>query len=306
MTRTSSILNLAKIAVLLLLTGFIFAQVGISSNHVPSIQKVQAASRAISLIGNYNGWNFSGTKNPTITVTRGDSVTVMLSSVDINHLFFVDVNNNGVADCTSGPDKCSSNFGPSSPTNFPFTIDFASGTYTYYCQYHPVNMRGSFIVQSPPPAPDFSLSITPAALTIAVGASGNFNVAVQSLNGFSGTVTITSSISPNSPSIIANPTSVNLTPGGTESSTLTVATSSSSGLYSTPTPNGAYTVTVTGTSGAITHTQTATANVGTSSSNPPSNNSTDPVVLGAGIAIAVLIAIIIGGVIYLRRRRNRH
>ncbi len=302
MGKTKFSFNLVRLSVLLALAAFAFVQFNLT-HYGPAVEKVHAANVSINLIGSIAAWNSSSTNpNPTITVKQGDTVTMSLSSGDgAPHRFLLDMDKNGAgtADCGTS-DPCSAQFTTS--TSFTFTAG-TFGTYTYYCTVHPGSMFGTFVIQAPPATGDFSLSISPATLNIAIGASGSLNVSVQSLNGFSGAVAITVSISPNTPSITANPASVTLASGGTGSSTVTVATTSG-GLYGNPTPNGAYTVTVTGTSGAITHTQTATANVGTSSSNQPSNNATDPVLLGAGIAIAILIAIVIGGAIYHRRRRK--
>ncbi len=303
MGKTKFSFHLVRFGVLLGLVAFAFVQFNLS-HYGPTVEKVHAANVSIHLLGSIAAWNSSTTNpNPTITVKQGDTVTLSLSSADgAPHRFILDMDKDGAgdtADCTT-VDPCSASFPPD--TSFSFTAG-TSGTYTYYCIIHPTSMFGTFAIQAPAGNGDFSLTISPTTLTIALGASGQFNVAVQSLNSFSGNVNIATSIAPNSPTISATPTSVTLSPGGTGNSTVTVSTSSG-GLYGTPTPNGAYTVTVTGTSGAITHTQTATANVGTSTSNPPSNNSTDPVLLDAGIAVAVLIAIIIGGTIYFRRRRK--
>lgn len=110
-----------------------------------------ATTRTISLVGTFNAWNASTNPNPTITVTQGDTLTIKLTSTDTTHLFFVDVDRNGVTpDCPPGPDPCSSQFTPTNPTTFTFTVSFAAGTYTYYCSIHPTMMLGSFIVQAPP------------------------------------------------------------------------------------------------------------------------------------------------------------
>src|SRR5437016_9019235 len=111
----------------------------------------------------------------------------------------------------------------------------------------------------PPPPPDFGISATPASLSIQIGSSGTSTIALTSLNGFAGTIGLSTSIACSGlcliyPTASLNPTSVTLTSGGTGVSTLTVATS----VLTTP---GTYTITITATSGSITHTVTVTVQV---------------------------------------------
>src|SRR5256884_188853 len=139
---------------------------------------------------------------------------------------------------------------------------------TYYYQVSAVNGAGegprsneASVTPSPPPPPppDFSISATPASLSIQIGSSGTSTIALTSLNGFAGTIGLSTSIACSGlcliyPTASLNPTSVTLTSGGTGVSTLTVATS----VLTTP---GTYTITITATSGSITHTVTVTVQV---------------------------------------------
>src|SRR5207249_10463990 len=75
------------------------------------------------------------------------------------------------------------------------------------------------------------------------------SITVSSLNSFSGTVTLTDSISPvtsNPPAISLSSNSLTLSPGGSAGSTLSITTTSST----TP---GSYVIVVTGTSGSLSH-----------------------------------------------------
>jgi len=138
---------------------------------------------------------------------------------------------------------------------------------TYYYQVSAVNAAGegprsneaSATPSPPPPPPDFSISATPASLSIPIGSSGTSTITLTSLNGFAGTIGLSTSISCSGlclvyPTASLNPTSVTLTSGGTGISTLTVATS----VATTP---GTYTITITATSGSNTHTVTVTVTV---------------------------------------------
>src|SRR5438034_981449 len=139
---------------------------------------------------------------------------------------------------------------------------------TYYYQVSAVNGAGEGPRSNeasatpsppPPPPPDFGISATPASLSLQIGSSGTSTIALTSLNGFAGTIGLSTSIACSGlcliyPTASLNPTSVTLTSGGTGVSTLTVATS----VLTTP---GTYTITITATSGSITHTVTVTVQV---------------------------------------------
>src|SRR5436853_105352 len=138
---------------------------------------------------------------------------------------------------------------------------------TYYYQVSAMNGAGegprsneASATPSPPPPPhDFDLNATPASLSLQIGSSGTSTIALTSLNGFAGTIDLSTSIACSGlcliyPTASLNPTSVTLTSGGTGVSTLTVATS----VLTTP---GTYTITITATSGSITHTVTVTVQV---------------------------------------------
>src|SRR5438309_2523296 len=109
----------------------------------------------------------------------------------------------------------------------------------------------TIIVTAPPPPGDFSISASPASLHIVCGSSGSSGITLTSLNGLSGTASLSASISSSGlvlfwPTVSVSPSSVTLPSGGTATSTLTVSTSA----LTTP---GTYTVTVTATIGSITH-----------------------------------------------------
>ena len=74
--------------------------------------------------------------------------------------------------------------------------------------------------------------------------SNTTTINLASINSFSGTVTLSTSVTPVGLTATLNPNSVGLSSGGTASSTLTVSSSTTPGIYS---------VNVTGTSGSISH-----------------------------------------------------
>jgi hypothetical protein len=132
----------------------------------------------------------------------------------------------------------------------------SNGT-TYYYKVAAINSAGtgtqsnerSATPTAPPPSPDFSLSVTPTSRTISRGGSTTYSVTVTALNGFTGTVTLTSSISPGATGLTMSFSQTTVT--GSGSSTLTVTTSRR-------TTRRTYTITITATSGALVHSGTVT------------------------------------------------
>ncbi|TMI21894.1 hypothetical protein E6H31_04725 [Candidatus Bathyarchaeota archaeon] len=114
-----------------------------------------------------------------------------------------------------------------------------SGTYT-------------LTVTAPPPG-DFSISASPTSLTIHRTASGSVTITVSSLNGFTGTVSL-SATPVTGVTETFNPTSVNVPANGSASATLTFQGSSGDS-------RGTFTITVTGTSGSLSHSTTVTLTI---------------------------------------------
>jgi len=102
--------------------------------------------------------------------------------------------------------------------------------------------------------PDFSISGSPSSMTLAQRSTGTFSVVLTSVNGFSGTVSLSASVSPSGPRMSFSQNPVNLTPGASGSSTLNVRIFNKTQL-------GTYTITVTGTNGSLSHSITFTVTV---------------------------------------------
>src|SRR6266516_7880327 len=103
------------------------------------------------------------------------------------------------------------------------------------------------VVASDPP--DFTISANPSSQTVIAGNTGKSQIILTSINGFNGTVKLTTSPAPlcvSCPSWGVSPSSVDLPPGGTATSILTFSTT-------TGTPPTKWVVTVTGTSSSISH-----------------------------------------------------
>jgi hypothetical protein len=105
-------------------------------------------------------------------------------------------------------------------------------------------------VTAVPPA-DFTLAVNPTTVNVtAGGASGSTAVSVSGVNGFNSGVGITVSGLP--AGVTVNPATPTVTPGTSQTLTLTAAASAVA---------GSSTITVTGTSGALVHTATFTLKV---------------------------------------------
>jgi hypothetical protein len=96
---------------------------------------------------------------------------------------------------------------------------------------------------SSPATPDYTLTVSPTSLTLTTGAAGSsVSVKANGVDGFSSTVKVTLAGLPSG--VTANPTSLNLTPGTAQNTTLTASSSAAT---------ASSTITFTGTSGSLTH-----------------------------------------------------
>ncbi|MFL5376573.1 MAG: pre-peptidase C-terminal domain-containing protein [Myxococcales bacterium] len=136
---------------------------------------------------------------------------------------------------------------PSDDCTFWFTTEYlpANGSFNWKTRI------GSFKFPScgPQAANDFSISASPASLTLAQNASGSSTISTAVVTGVAETVSLSVSGTPAGATATLTPTAV--TAGG--SSTLTVNTGTAAA--------GTYTLTVTGTSPSISHSTTVTLTV---------------------------------------------
>jgi hypothetical protein len=119
----------------------------------------------------------------------------------------------------------------------------------------PENILEANVTVSAPPT--FSISANPTSLSIIRGQSASSAINVTSLNGFAGTITLSTTISPSirkGPTVSLTPTSITLVGGGTATATLLVSTNGG-------TQTGTYTITITATSGSLTQTATVTVTI---------------------------------------------
>jgi len=131
------------------------------------------------------------------------------------------------------------------PTGTSPTIDllYATGTSS------PFTIKFTRVRPSNPSS--FSVSANPTTLTTQAGSSAISTVTVTSLNGFTGTVSLSTNVSPSGLSASLSPSSIILTSGGTGTSTLTANS----------TTTGTYTVTVVATGGSASQSVQVTVRV---------------------------------------------
>src|SRR2546427_6500560 len=148
------------------------------------------------------------------------------------------------------------------------------------------------------PAPSFTVSASPATLTINSGSSGTSTITVAGSYGFSGPVALLAFPSIGGPPVTVSPTNLQVPSSGSVSATLTVI-ASSSGAYSTPISPGSYTITLNATMGSLSHTETIPLTVTSPSSGVGILAS--PIVIGGIVAAIAVVA----GTVYVLRHRPK-
>ena len=182
-----------------------------------------ASPTSISLIQ-----NSSGTSTITITSVNDFSDTVNLATTVSPPGPIIALS---PASVTLDPNQTQTSIAtistPSSPTGaYSITITGISTSF--------VRAVSIIVTVNPLPQPDFSLNASPTSLTVILGSSSSSTINLSSLNGFTGSVILTASVSSLGPSVFFSPANVTLPSGGTGTSTMTVLATSSTtpGFYS--------------------------------------------------------------------------
>ncbi len=169
----------------------------------------------------------------------------------------------GSATAGTSPYTYSWTFGDSStgtgqaPTHTYATSGSFSVTLTVTDSASPQNTATSTntLTVAPLSPPDFEISANLASLSIQPGSTGTVTITLSSVSGFSGAVTLSTTVAPTGPTVSLSSSSITLVSGGTGTSILTVSTSSATSLAT-------YSVIVAGSSGALLHSVTVAVTVG--------------------------------------------
>jgi hypothetical protein len=238
----------------------------------PSSQPVQPSGTTVTYrvkvtnIQPFNSWNIMVRSNQTVINPQSVSITGNLFQTNFTASVTELIN------CVNGQGKgCTSSDGPgvvhSSATvslnpnatlnGFLFAITYKAGSGPFSpveifnanlgaqgsCCNVPHNSQNA-IYGKPPP--DFSLGALPARILVGRGSTGSSTIIATSLNNFTGTVSLSATVTPQGPTMIFNPAQISLVADSTVSSTLTVSTTNTL-------PLGDYNVSVVGMSGLKSH-----------------------------------------------------
>ena len=131
----------------------------------------------------------------------------------------------------------------STPTgSYTITVTGTNGTLSHSATYS--------LTVTAPGTGDFSISASPTSLQMSRSGSTTTTITIASLNGFTGTVTLSTGSLPSGVTATFNPASVT---GGSGTSTLTFTGNRAQ--------TGTFTITITGTSGSLHHSTTVTLHI---------------------------------------------
>lgn len=155
-------------------------------------------------------------------------------------------------------------------------------------------VRAQITLATPPP--DFSISTNPANMTVQAGNTASSSIILRSLNGFSGTVFLSTDSSSLFASVV--PPTVTLSNGETRTSILAIHPGS------TLSP-GAYNITILAVSGSVSHNATVETRITAALATAPGTlDLTLPVFYGTAGTITVVLALATSAS-YLKRRKLR-
>ncbi len=144
-------------------------------------------------------------------------------------------------------------------TDFHDITSGTSGSYSAVVGYDLVTGWGSpngtgliDALSSTSPSPNFTISASPASISVLQGSQGTATITTAVLDGFDSAIALSAAGQPTGVTVSFNPSSIAVPGSGT--STMTVAVAST-------TATGTYTITVTGTGGGMTQTTAVTLTV---------------------------------------------
>jgi hypothetical protein len=184
-----------------------------------------------------------GTSTITTTVNNGFSGTISLAASGAPTGTTVTFNPSNIPAPGSGSSVMTISVGSSTPTGtYPITVTGSSGS---------VHQTTTVTLTVTQPG-NFTISASPASLSIAEGNQGSSTITTSVSNGFNNAISLSASGVPSGTTVAFNPTSIPAP--GSGSSTMNISVGSS-------TPTGTYTITVTGTGGGVHQTTTVSLTV---------------------------------------------
>lgn len=202
---------------------------------------------------------WSGTETTGASTFDTASVTVpgpAVATGTVTYTFYANNACSGLGSAAGKVSLASTGAIPNSNTEGPL----AAGSYSFQAFYSGDSNYSNSTSPCEPFTvlkPDFTISANPTSLNIRLGSSNTTIITINSINGFSGTITLSATISPQtkqSPSLTLSSSTVAVSPGAPATILLTVTTKGG-------TQTGNYTVTVSANSGSLSHTLTVPVSV---------------------------------------------
>jgi uncharacterized membrane protein len=188
-----------------------------------------------------------GTPTVTTTVSGGFNSSISLSASGAPTGTTVSFNPSTIAAPGAGSSTMTIAVGAST----------AAGTYSITVTGNGGGVQESAIVSlTVTPAPNFTLSASPASLTVAPGNQGTSTITTAVSGGFSNSISLSASGAPSGTTVSFSPASIAAPGSGSSTMTITVGSS---------TPTGTYPITVAASGGGIQQTTTVTLVVATGS-----------------------------------------
>ncbi len=185
------------------------------------------------------------TSTVTVSLVSGTSQTVSLSTSISPGATGLTATVNPISGTPTYTSTLTISTTASTPTgSYTITVTGTSGSLSHSASY-------SLTVTAPGTGGDFSINASPSSLTMTRSGSTSTTVTITALNGFTGTVSLSTGTLPTGVSASFSPASVT----GSGTSTLTFTGSGGQ------TPTGTFTITITGTSGSLTHSTTVTLTI---------------------------------------------
>jgi Peptidase_C39 like family len=222
-----------------------------------------------------NAPNFAVSASPSSrTITQGQTTTYTVTVNSVNgfsgsvSLFALNLPGNVVLSGTGfSPQTVNVPSGGSASSTFTYVSNTTvpTGTFTVTMQGQGGGLtRSTTVSLTVNSAADFTVSASPSSRTIAQGQTTTYTITINSVNGFSGSVSLFGLNLPGNvvlPGTGFSPQTVNVPSGGSASSTFTY-------VSNTSVPNGTFTVTMQGQNGGLARNTTVTLTVNSNAPSP--------------------------------------